>query len=115
MQALLIRLFINAIALWIAATVVPGIQLSNDFGEVLLVALAFGVVNAFVRPIVMFLAFPFIVLTLGLLSLVINAGMLMLTDAFTSGLAVGGFRAAFFGALVISVVNVFLGIGEEKG
>jgi uncharacterized membrane protein YvlD (DUF360 family) len=41
--------------------------------------------------------------------------MLMLTDAFTSGLAVGGFRAAFFGALVISVVNVFLGIGEEKG
>jgi putative membrane protein len=113
MQALLIRLFINAIALWIAATVVPGIQLY--FGEVLLVALAFGVVNAFVRPIVMFLAFPFIVLTLGLLSLVINAGMLMLTDAFTSGLAVGGFRAAFFGALVISVVNVFLGIGEEKG
>ena len=113
MQTLLIRLFVNAIALWVAATVVPGIHLSNNFTDVLIVAVALGIVNTLVRPVVRFLAFPFILLTLGLLSLVINAGMLMLTDAFTRGLAVSDLRAAILGALVISVINVFLGGLED--
>lgn len=110
MRSLLLSLFGNAVAIWLAATLVPGVHLSTDFTQVLVVALVFGVVNAVVKPLVKLLALPFILLTLGLLSLVINAGMLMLTDYVATGLWVEGFPSAFLGALVISVVNVFLGL-----
>ena len=111
MKHLLLRLFLNAVALWLAATLVPGVHLTSDFGEVLLVALLFGVVNAVVKPLVKLVTLPFIFLTLGLLTLVINAGMLMLTDRLATGLAVDDFGSAFLGALVISIVNVVIGIG----
>lgn len=113
MKNLLLALLGNAIALWLAAWLVPGIHLSSDFGQVLLVALIFGLVNAFVKPLVKLLALPFIFLSFGLLTLVINAGMLILTDQFAPGLVVNDFPAAFFGALVISVVNVILNLGGD--
>lgn len=113
MRAMLLSLFGSAVALWLAATVVPGVHLSNDFGQVLIVALVFGIVNAFVKPIIKFLALPLILLTLGFVTLLINAGMLMLTDRFAAGLVVDNFGAAFLGALVIAVVNVVLGL--ERG
>ena len=115
MRSLLVSLFGTAVGLWLAAWLVPGVHLSSDFGQVLIVAVVFGLVNAFVKPLVKLLALPLIFLTLGLLTLVINAGMLMLTDHFAAGLAVNDFEAAFFGALVISVVNLLLGLGKEDG
>lgn len=110
MRNLVIRLFINAVALWGAASVVRGIELSDDFWGVMFVALIFGVVNALIKPIVTLLTLPLLILTLGLLTVVINAGMLLLTAALTRHLAVGGFWAALLGALVISVVSFLLSV-----
>ncbi len=114
MRNLVIRLFINAVALWGAASAVSGIELSDDFWAVLVVALIFGVVNALIKPLVTLLTLPLLILTLGLLTLVINGGMLLLTASLTRHLAVEGFWAALWGGLVISVVSFLLSVFLEE-
>ena len=110
MQNLIIRLFVNAVALWVAARLVTGIKLSGEFGPVLLVAAVFGLVNALLRPLVMLLSIPFVILTLGLFTLVINALMLMLTAALVGSLSVSGFWAALWGSLLISLVSLLFSL-----
>ncbi|GJM40385.1 MAG: hypothetical protein DHS20C20_06670 [Ardenticatenaceae bacterium] len=107
---LIIRLLINAAALWAAAQIVGGISLEGSFGTILVVALIFGVVNAIVRPILTLFSIPFIVVTLGLFIFVINALMLMLTGAISNALSVDGFGAALLGSLVITIVSWLLGV-----
>lgn len=108
MKNLAIRLMINAAALWVAASLVSGVELVGGIMDVFVVALVFGAVNALIKPVVKFLSVPFIFLTLGLFTLVINAFMLLLAARLSAHLSVSGFGAAFFGALVISVVSYFL-------
>lgn len=115
MQRLIFRLFVNALALWLAATLVPGVELDGQFGSVLLVALIFGVVNALVRPLTLLLTFPVILLTLGLFTFVVNALMLWLTASLVGALSVSGFGAALLGSLVISVVSLLLSIFVANG
>ena len=103
------RLLVNAVALAAAATLITGIELAGGFWEVLGVATVFTLVNGILRPVAALLSLPFIILTLGLFMLVVNAGMLLLTDALTAGLAVSGFGAAMLGSVVISVVNLLAG------
>lgn len=117
---LILRVVVNALALGAAAYVVPGIR-AGSVTSVLLIALVFGVLNALVRPLLKLLSCPFILLTLGLFTLVLNAVMLLMTarlgQAFGIDFQVAGFRAAFFGALVVSVVSVLLSwilIDDEK-
>lgn len=102
---LLIRLAVNAVALWIAAWVVGGIDLSSGFWSILLVAIVFGVVNALIKPLATLLSIPAIILTLGLFTLVVNAAMLGLTAALTDSLDIDGFWSALLGAIVISLVS----------
>lgn len=102
---LLIRLAVNAVALWIAAWVVGGIDLSSGFWSILLVAIIFGVVNALIKPLATLLSIPAIILTLGLFTLVVNAAMLGLTAALTDSLDIDGFWSALLGAIVISLVS----------
>lgn len=111
---LLTRVVVNAVALAAAIWLLQGITLTGDtdgqrLAALLVVAAVFGAVNAFVRPVVTFLAFPFILLTLGLLLLVINGLMLLLTSWLSGqvglGFDVDGFWAAVFGAVVVSVVT----------
>ncbi|MEJ2750547.1 MAG: phage holin family protein [Anaerolineae bacterium] len=108
MVKLLIRLIINAIALWAAAQLVGGIELTGQIGGILIVALIFGVVNAVLGTILKILSFPFILVTLGLFTLVINGFMLWLTALLSSNLSIANFWSAFWGALVISIVSWFL-------
>lgn len=116
MRNLVVRLFINAVALWGAAYLVEGIELSESFWGVILVAGLFGLVNALIKPVVTLLTLPLLILTLGLLTLVINAGMLLLTDALTRQLEVEGFIPALLGALVISLVSLLLSLFlKERG
>lgn len=115
MRNLVIRLLINAAALWAAARWVNGIELSGSVTDVLFVALVFGLVNAVIRPIVRFFSFPLIILTLGLFTFVINAGMLWLTAQISSSLFVAGSRAALMGALTISVVSWGLSVIAPDG
>lgn len=110
MVAFVIRLLINAAALWAAARFVDGLALTGGFTDVLIVALIFGAVNAIIKPVVRFFSFPLIILTLGLATLVINAGMLWLTSLLTPHLRVDGFMPALFGAIVVSLVSWVLSV-----
>jgi putative membrane protein len=108
----LVQLLINAAALWVATRIVPGVSYVGGSLALLGVAVVFGVVNTFVRPVAKLFTFPLVFLTLGLFLLVINGLMLWLTSALSDSLALGfhvhGFWAAFWGALVVSVVSTIL-------
>jgi putative membrane protein len=119
MRTFLIRLLVNAVALGIAALVVDGISLDSDTtgGKILtllIVATIFGLVNALIKPILKLFTLPLFVLTLGLITFVVNALMLWLTGAISSGtglhFSVEGFWSAFWGALVISFVSWILNV-----
>jgi putative membrane protein len=115
MTKLLIRLGINAIALWAAIELVPGLSYEGDWVTLLVIALIFGVVNALVRPLLILLTCPLIVVTLGLFVLVVNTIMLSLTiwlsnDLLNQSFTTTGFWATFFGALVISIVSGVLSL-----
>jgi putative membrane protein len=107
-----IKWIINTIAIILAIKFVPGIVYSGGWGGILAVGLIFGLVNTFIRPFVKLLALPLLILSLGLFSFVINALMLLLTSLisaeFSLGFHVTGFKAAFWGALVISLVSMVL-------
>jgi putative membrane protein len=113
----LIRLVVNALALSLAAWMVGGIELRGGIGSVLLVALVFGILNALLKPIVLLLSLPFILLTLGLFAFVVNALMLMLTASLTDALSVSGFWSAVLGSLIVSLVTMVLGrtLRDEVG
>ncbi len=110
----LLRLLINAAALWIATRIVSGITASSDPVTFLAVALVFGLLNALVGPLLKILTCPLMILTLGLFTFIINAVILLLTSAvagrFGLGFQVAGFWSAFWGALVVSIVSVLLSI-----
>ncbi|MCB8925723.1 MAG: phage holin family protein [Ardenticatenaceae bacterium] len=105
----LIRLVVNAVAIWAAVQLVPGLNYEGSTASLLLVALVFGIVNALVRPLLLLLTCPFIILTLGLFVLVVNTIMLSLTvwlsSVFDLGLTSTGFWTTFLGALVVSIVS----------
>ncbi|MDA1329869.1 MAG: phage holin family protein [Chloroflexi bacterium] len=110
---MILRLAINAVALYAAIALVPGLQAENpNWVAYIWMALIFGLVNALVRPILKLLTCPLILLTLGLFTLVINTVMLYITsyvgEFFGVGLSISDFWAAFLGALVISVISVVL-------
>ncbi|HWZ85123.1 MAG TPA: phage holin family protein [Thermoanaerobaculia bacterium] len=109
----LVRLLINAAALWVAVKLVPGITYTADSWLPLLgVALIFGVVNAFIRPLVKLLSLPLILLTLGLFALVVNGAMLLLTSSLSGALGmrfhVDGCLTAILGSIVVSIVSALL-------
>jgi len=113
------RLLINAAALWAATRLVPGISFDGDWRLLFVVALVFGVLNVSVRPVLMLLTLPFLIVTLGLFTFVLNALMLWLTSAISDALGLGfhveGFGASFFGALVVSVVSFMLSLFVTSG
>src|SRR5262245_17926968 len=110
----LLRLLINAAALWVATRIVPGVTHTGSGGTLLLVALVFGVLNALLRPILALLSCPLMILTLGLFTFVINAVILLVTSSLSGSLGIGfpvdGFWAGFVGALVFSIVSILLSI-----
>lgn len=122
MSKALWRWLINAVALYVAARVVTGIDFTGDWVSLAVIALIFGVVNALLGPILKLLSCPLILLTLGVFTLIINAALLLLTsylsESLNLGFHVSGFGAAFLGALLISVVsfvlNVFLRDSEGR-
>ena len=110
----LIRLLVNAVALWVATRFVTGVTYTGALLPLIGVALVFGVVNAIIRPILKLLTLPFYIFTFGLFALVVNGLMLWLTSSLSEALGLGfhvsGFWPAFWGALVVSVVSTILGI-----
>ena len=122
MTKFIIHWAINVVALYVAIWIVPGIALSGTWTDILWLALIFGLLNALVRPLLKFLTCPLIILTLGLFTIVINTGMLLLTSkigqSFGIGLSVDGFWSAVLGSLIISLVSVVMSVifrDELKG
>src|SRR5919206_4322866 len=105
-----VRLLVNAAALWLATVIVPGVTYTGGPLPLVGVALVFGIINATLRPLAKILTFPIIILTLGIFALVINGLMLWLTSSLSESLGFGfhvsGFWPAFWGALVVSLVSM---------
>ncbi|NDJ62973.1 MAG: phage holin family protein [Chloroflexi bacterium] len=105
----LIRLVINAFAITLTATLLPGIQITNDFVTVLLIALVFGIVNAIVKPFLILLTCPAVLLTFGLFILVINALMLMLTASIVGeAFIIDGFGWALLGGIIMGLISILI-------
>jgi putative membrane protein len=101
------RWLITTVAVWVAVCIVPGINCYTKTA-LLLASLLLGLLNAFVRPVMMLLSLPLLIFTLGLFMLVINALLLWSVDLVLKDFHVDGFRPAFLGSLVISIVSFVL-------
>ena len=122
MTKFILRWAINAVGLFLAILLVPGIEMQGSWLSVFWLALIFGLVNALLRPLLKLLTCPLILVTLGLFTLLINTFLFWLTGqiglALGIGFSVDGFLSAFLGALVVSVVSVVLSLilkDELKG
>jgi putative membrane protein len=116
---IVLRIVLNAVAVWVATLIVGGVDVTarttaGEIGTVLVVGAIFGVVNAVIKPVAKLLSLPLIILTLGLFALVVNALLFWLTAEVSSGLGapfeVDGFWAAFWGAIVVSLVSWLLSL-----
>ncbi|SDT67495.1 phage holin family protein [Jiangella sp. DSM 45060] len=120
MTSFIIRLLVNGFALWVATRIVDGVTISSDSTSneiltLLVVALIFGLVNAFIKPVVQLLSLPLLILTLGLFTLIVNALMFELTSWIADVLDVpfhvdDFFWSAVLGALVVSFVSWILNL-----
>jgi putative membrane protein len=114
MTKFILRLVINAVALYLAIYLLPGIELLSGTVSILWLALIFGVVNALFRPLLQFLTCPLIILTLGLFTLVINTFLFWLTSVvgqwFGIALVISDplWWNAFLGGLIVSIVSIFM-------
>jgi len=110
----LVRFVVNALALYLAVWLVPGLHYHGSALRFLLVALVFGLVNSLLRPLLTILTCPLVIATLGLFALVINALLLLVTGWLSQrwglGLVVGGFWAAFVGGIVVSIASVVVSL-----
>ncbi len=104
----MIRWLLMAIAVWMADYLVDGVY-TDDWQSLLAAALMLGILNALVKPILVMVALPLVVLTLGFMLLFINAFLLLLTTKLVPGFHVDGFGSAMWASLVISVVSLILG------
>ena len=112
MTSMLFRWFVLTIAVWAATAIIPGVRYDRT-QDLLIAALVLGVLNALVRPLLRLISLPFIILTLGLFLLVINALLLGLTSHLVHGFHVDGFWPAVGGSLVISVISMLLGYSNR--
>jgi putative membrane protein len=105
MLGFLVRAAIVALGLWVATTWVNGVSIDTP-GTLVLAGVLLGIVNSVVRPIAILLTLPMTIVTLGLFLMVINAGMVALVAWMLPGMHVSGFWAAFWAAVIVSLVSI---------
>jgi putative membrane protein len=106
-MGLLIRWIVSTIAIIITAYLLPGIHISS-LGAALITALILGIVNAILKPLLILFTLPLTILTLGLFTFVINAGLILLVSAVVPGFKVDGFWWALLFSIILSIINSFL-------
>lgn len=109
---LFLHWLVSAIAIAIAAYLIPGVAVT-PIGTLVL-AVVLGIINVFLKPIIGLLTLPINIVTLGLFSLVVNALLIMLAGAIVPGFVVSGFWAAFFFSIVVSVVSAFFDLLSKR-
>lgn len=107
MTAFLIRWFVTTVAVFVAERLLPGIS-CDSMGSLIAASLLLGIINAFVRPVLLLLSIPFIIVTMGLFILVVNALLLLFVASIIPSFHVDGFWNAFFGSIIISLVSWLL-------
>jgi len=110
----IIQIFSNALAIFLAAYLIPGIVFAGDILTLFIAGLVLGLINFFIRPILKIISAPLIILSLGLFTIVINMFLLWVLEYLVPELAITGFWSYFWGVLIISLVNIFLGSGKKK-
>jgi putative membrane protein len=112
MAYIILRVMINALSIVAAVKLVKGITFSGQWWKMIIIGAIFGLINSLIKPIVTFFTFPFIILTLGIFTLIINTLMLIITAHLSESLALGlwvkGFWPAFWGAIIVSIVSMIL-------
>jgi putative membrane protein len=103
----LVRWLINTVALLVVAHLVPGVEIES-WTAAIVAALVLGIVNAVLKPVIVLITLPINILSLGLFTFIINAGMLYLSSQLVRGFVIAGFWSAFWGALLFSVVSFLL-------
>lgn len=101
----LITILSNALAIFVAARLVPGISFQVTLSNLLIAGALLGFVNTFIRPLVKLLSFPLVILTFGIFVVIINIGMLLLVSYLLPTFAIESLSAAFWGVIIISLVN----------
>lgn len=111
----LVQAVVTALGLWLASVIVPGVGFTDTL-SLIIAAVLLGLINAFVRPILVFLTFPITVITLGLFLLVVNAATIGLTAVLLDGFVVDGLWAGIGAAIVTGVVSWIAGtlIGDRR-
>ncbi len=104
MNGIILRTLIIMLGLFLASSLIPGVQITGT-GSFILAAFLLGLVNAFVRPIAFLLTLPLTIVTLGLFMFVLNAAMFGLVAAFLDNFVVAGFWSALFGAIIVSLTS----------
>ena len=104
---LIVALVLNAVALLATAYIVPGFSVDN-FTTALLAAVVLGVVNTFIKPVLVLLTLPLTIITLGLFIFIVNAIVLRITTLFVPGFSVDGWLPAILGAIVLSIASTIL-------
>ena len=107
MMAFVLRWLVTAVAVLVAAKLIPGISY-DGFSALLGASLLLGIINAIVRPILLLLSLPFIIVTMGLFIFVVNALLMLLVSALIPTFHVDGFGSAFFGSIIVSLVSWLL-------
>jgi putative membrane protein len=114
MRAVLMRILFawlsNVVALFVAAWIVPGVEYGDDFWVLFIAGLVFTIVNLFIRPLVILLALPAVILTLGLALILINTFMLYLTDWIVPSFETGSFWSTLGAAVIVAIVNLILNV-----
>jgi putative membrane protein len=120
MRSVLVKIAVNAVAIWVAAAVVPGVDVSGrgtarTIATLAVVGALFGLVNAFIKPVVKFFSFPFYILTLGLFAFVVNAVMLEIVSWISGKVGISFhigdfFWSAILAAVVVTVVSMALNL-----
>lgn len=108
-MGIIIKWIINAIAIYLTATIVPGVEVV-DLLSALMVAVILGLINTFIKPILMLLTLPITLLTFGLFALVLNALFIMLVGQIVTEFSVAGFVPALLFSIVLTIINWMLNI-----
>ena len=109
MVSFFIKWFVNIIALFVVIHTIAGVSAANS-NVVIIAALIIGLLNAFLRPVLILLTLPLTIISLGLFTLIINAFMFYLASKFVAGFTVAGFWSAFWAALLFSVISFALNL-----
>jgi len=102
------RIIINSIAIYTAVQLVEGIDLTVNFYNLVLAGLLLGIINTFIKPVITLLSLPFVLLTFGLFTIIINVGLLFMMTHLIPSFEIASFWSGFLGVIIISLVNYIL-------